>query len=193
MKCHKSMPLSEEEIDDRASELYAEGKLTELAEFALRYDVDPHWTTNAAALAQTLSALDVPEALLRKYLDLIYENCELTVVGNIFVLSENTIILDIQISQKHLTEGGRICEAMCDTQVAILDALTIEERRLLSSVQFCLNVEGYSDDDEEEDDDGDSMCEHDTSPCLCDECVREREERDGPDTSPMALAYKILH
>lgn len=195
MKCHKNMPLSEGEIDDRASELYAEGKLSELAEFALRYDVDPHWTECGAVLAQSLSNMDVPEALLRKYLELIYENCELTVVGNIFAFAENSIIIDIQLSGKHITEGGRICESMTDTQAAIMDALSVEERRLLCSIQFTFNIEGYSDseDDDDDDDDGDSMCEHDTSPCLCDECVREREEREGPDQSEMAQVYKILH
>lgn len=191
------LEFSDEELEDRLSELYAEADFATLFALAEEHDEDDFWKVKAERVLMRLASLGIELPLFQRYLRFLEENCDIAIIRTTFILNvTHGIKIQMTVAAKHVTEGGRISEQMNDMICLKVEAFTPEELKQLYCVTFSLLVDAYSEDEElNESDAMDVLCDIEGK-CYCPTCVAERQDEpigdEDDDTSP-TLPTRILH
>lgn len=197
MSDKKQLELSDEELEDRLSELYSQADFGELFVLA-EQDEDDYWKERAERVLMRLSSLGIELPLFQRYIRFLEENCDIAIIRTTFILNvKHGIKIQMTVAAKHVTEGGRISEQMNDMLCLKVEAFTPDELKQLYCVMFSLIVDAYSENEElNESDVMDALCDIEGK-CYCPSCVAERQDEpigdeDDDDTASIPPT-RILH
>lgn len=167
--------------------LLISGKLSELIAFSGRYKAPKHWIDKAKSVTAALAAQNVPEDLFTRYVEATCSALQLYVLTTWYRTLDKDptgsgVCLELTVSKKHITEGGRVAEEISALNQLRYLQFTAEECRILAPVTVVVLVDQYSDDDDD-DDDEEQPLEGEETECDCPSCSRYDDEDDAtPDT-----------
>ncbi len=169
---------SHDDVEDHVMDLYMDAKFTEILEFAKKYKVPKFWKKLAEDALFELALIKVNEKALQRYVEFIGEACPLAIVTNSFEVYKDPrkfILVRITVDKKHVTEGGRVAEAISEMNTQLMDEFTGTTARM----SFRIRVAGYDDeeDDFEEEYDHEEEDRYDPDECECAECICEAADK----------------
>lgn len=201
MSTKPQLELSDEELEDRLSELFSQADFAALFALAEEQDEDDFWKEKAERVMMRLNALGIDLPVFQRYVRYLDENCDIEIIRTTFILNvKHGIKIQMTVGAKHVTEGGRISEQMNDMMGLKVEAFTVEELKQLYCVTFSLIVDAYSDDEElDESSTVDVLCDIEGK-CYCPACVAERaddqigdEDEDAAAEDSSTVPNKTLH
>lgn len=170
--------LTKSETHDHCFNLFVSGKFSELLAFSGRYKAPKDWVDKSRDVLASLVASGVPEDLFASFVRRTTDACLLSVVSTWYKLQTVGdgfgICLELTVSRKHLSEGGRIAEEFSVLNQLRYTSFSRAECILLAPVALVLLVDDYDDGDEDQDDENENA----EGTCSCPSCVGNGDEED---------------